>query len=46
LQAVKEKKISFGFSAGGCLFPYYIGAAGALIDAGILTGMWPMPGCL
>ncbi|EFN58812.1 hypothetical protein CHLNCDRAFT_56906 [Chlorella variabilis] len=36
-QAIKEGNLSFGFSAGGCLFPYYIGSAGALIDAGILT---------
>ena len=39
LQAVKEGTLSFGFSAGGCLFPYYIGCAGALMDAGILTGV-------
>lgn len=38
LQAVREGNLSFGFSAGGCLFPYYIGCAGALIDGGVLTG--------
>ena len=38
LQAMREGTLSFGFSAGGCLFPYYIGCAGALMDAGILTG--------
>ncbi|KAL4457761.1 hypothetical protein ABPG75_012626 [Micractinium tetrahymenae] len=36
-RALREGTLSFGFSAGGCLFPYYIGCAGALIDAGILT---------
>lgn len=29
--------LSFGFSAGGCLFPFYIGVAGALQDAKILN---------
>jgi len=38
LQALRDGNLSFGFSAGGCLFPYYIGAAGALIDGGVLTG--------
>lgn len=37
-QAVRAGTLSFGFSAGGCLFPYYIGCAGALIDGGVLTG--------
>ena len=40
LQAVRDGNLSFGFSAGGCLFPYYIGVAGALIDGGVLTGAW------
>ena len=37
LQALHNGTLSFGFSAGGCLFPYYIGVAGGLMDAGILT---------
>ena len=36
-QAARDKTLSFGFSAGGLLFPYYIGVAGALQDAGLLT---------
>lgn len=36
-KAVRDGNLSFGFSAGGCLFPYYIGVAGALIDGGVLT---------
>lgn len=36
-KAAAEKNLSFGFSAGGCLFPMYIGVAGALQDAGLLT---------
>lgn len=36
-RAAKEGTLSFGFSAGGCLFPYYIGVAGSLSDAGLLT---------
>jgi len=37
-KAANERgKLSFGFSAGGCLFPYYIGTTAALIDAGLLT---------
>ncbi|KFM26326.1 hypothetical protein F751_4819 [Auxenochlorella protothecoides] len=36
-KAVKEGTLSFGFSAGGCLFPYYIGVSGALRDGQILT---------
>eukprot|EP00803_Ostreobium_quekettii_P011196 evm.model.scf_423.4 EVM.evm.TU.scf_423.4 scf_423:47927-48502(+) len=30
--------LSFGFSAGGLLFPYLVGAAYALNEAGLLTG--------
>ena len=36
VEAVQRKDISFGFSAGGCLFPYYIGVAGGLQNAGIM----------
>ncbi|KAL4443023.1 hypothetical protein ABPG77_008514 [Micractinium sp. CCAP 211/92] len=36
-RAMREGTLSFGFSAGGCLFPYYIGCAGALMDGGVLT---------
>lgn len=31
------KNIGVGFSAGGLLFPYHIGAADALVEAGLLT---------
>ena len=36
-QAAKEKNLSFGFSAGGLLFPFYVGVSAALQDAKILT---------
>lgn len=36
-QAAREGNLSFGFSAGGCLFAYYIGVTGALQDAGVLN---------
>jgi hypothetical protein len=36
--AAKEGNLSFGFSAGGCLFPYFIGVVTALLDAGLVTG--------
>ena len=36
-QAVKENNLSFGFSAGGLLFPFYCGVSSALQDAGLLT---------
>lgn len=36
-RALRDGTLSFGFSAGGCLFPYYIGCAGALMDGGVLT---------
>lgn len=41
-QAHREKTLSFGFSAGGCLFSYYVGVAAALQDAGVLTGAQPI----
>lgn len=45
LQAAREGNLSFGFSAGGCLFPYYVGVAGAMIDGGVLTGACPAASC-
>lgn len=36
-QALREGKLSFGFSAGGMLFPYYIGALYMLQELGIVT---------
>lgn len=36
-QAAKDKNLSFGFSAGGLLFPFYVGVSAALQDAGLLT---------
>lgn len=36
-RAHQEGTLSFGFSAGGTLFPYYIGVSGALQDGGVLT---------
>ena len=44
-QAARDGTLSFGFSAGGCLFPYFIGSAGAMMDAGVLTGARRRP-CL
>jgi hypothetical protein len=36
-EAWKQGNLSFGFSAGGCLFGYYLGVSGALMDAGIIN---------
>jgi len=36
--ALRKKKLAFGFSAGGLLFPYYIGVIEQLEDLGVLTG--------
>lgn len=36
-QAAKENNLSFGFSAGGMLFPYYCGVASSLADGGLLV---------
>ncbi|GAB4816375.1 hypothetical protein N2152v2_003421 [Parachlorella kessleri] len=35
--AFREQKLSFGFSGGGTLYPYYIGVVGALRDGGVLA---------
>ena len=36
--ALKKNKLAFGFSAGGLLFPYYIGVVEQLEDLGVLSG--------
>ena len=36
--ALRKNKLAFGFSAGGLLFPYYIGVIEQLEDLGVLTG--------
>lgn len=36
-QAALSNNLSFGFSAGGMLFPYYCGVSSALADGGLLT---------
>ena len=36
--ALKKNKLAFGFSAGGLLFPYYIGVIDQLEELGVLTG--------
>jgi hypothetical protein len=36
--AFKAGKLGFGFSAGGLLFPYYVGVISALREANVLTG--------
>ena len=36
-QAVQQGSIGFGFSAGGMLFPYYIGVTQSLTDLQVLT---------
>ena len=36
--AVRSKTIGFGFSAGGMLFPYYLGVLEALTELDIVTG--------
>ena len=38
VEALKAGSLGFGFSAGGMLFPYYIGVVEALEELGILTG--------
>lgn len=43
-EAHKQGTLSFGFSAGGCLFPYFIGVASALRDANILTDTTQLAG--
>lgn len=35
--AARDGRLSFGFSAGGLLFPFYVGVSAALQDAGLLT---------
>jgi len=43
VEALKAGSLGFGFSAGGMLFPYYIGVVEALEELGIMTGMsWSM----
>ena len=37
--ALKKNKLAFGFSAGGLLFPYYIGVIEQLAELGVLTGI-------
>ena len=39
VEALKAGSLGFGFSAGGMLFPYYIGVVEALEELGIMTGM-------
>jgi len=43
-EAHKQGTLSFGFSAGGCLFPYFIGVASALRDANVLTNTTQLAG--
>lgn len=38
VEALKAGSLGFGFSAGGMLFPYYIGVVEALEEMGIITG--------
>ena len=38
-EAVRQGRIGFGFSAGGMLFPYYIGVVESLRELGVLTGL-------
>ena len=38
VEALKAGSLGFGFSAGGMLFPYYIGVVEALEELGIMTG--------
>lgn len=38
VEALKAGSLGFGFSAGGMLFPYYIGVVEALEELGIITG--------
>ena len=37
--ALRKNKLAFGFSAGGLLFPYYIGVIEQLAELGVLTGI-------
>lgn len=43
-KAAQDGTLSFGFSAGGCLFPYFIGVSGSLIDKGVLKDETPIAG--
>ena len=38
VDALQAGSLGFGFSAGGMLFPYYIGVVEALEELGIITG--------
>ena len=40
VEALKAGSLGFGFSAGGMLFPYYLGVVEALEELGIITGMY------
>lgn len=39
VEALRANSLGFGFSAGGMLFPYYIGVVEALEEMGIMKGM-------
>ena len=39
IQALKNNSLGFGFSAGGLLYPYYIGVVQGLDELGIITGI-------
>lgn len=39
VEALRAGSLGFGFSAGGMLFPYYIGVVEALEELGIMTGV-------
>ncbi|CAL5219418.1 g1247 [Coccomyxa viridis] len=42
--ALRKNKLAFGFSAGGLLFPYYIGVVEQLEDLGVLSERTPLAG--
>lgn len=37
-EALKRGKLGFGFSAGGLLFPYYLGIVNTLNELNVITG--------
>ena len=37
-EALKRGKLGFGFSAGGLLFPYYLGIVQTLSELNVITG--------
>lgn len=39
-EARQQETLGFGFSAGGLLFPYYIGVTETLTELGVLTGLF------